>query len=89
MTGLRHSSSSTVIPANPVPDLPVPRQTGICYRGTAGMTKGTASLSVMPDGCYRASRVLSLTTRLPLDYGKMDSRLKLAGMKGNWNYIQS
>ena len=36
--------------------------------------EGEASLSVMPDGFNRASRVLSL---LPV---KMDSRLKLAGM---------
>ena len=47
------------------------------------MTEGVASLPVMPDGCYRASSIiLSLLTRLPLDYGKMDSRLKLAGMTG-------
>ena len=39
--------------------------------------------SVMPDGCYRASSlILSLPTFPPLDYGKMDSRLKLAGMTG-------
>ena len=47
------------------------------------MMEGVASLPVMPDGCYRASSIiLSLPTRLPLDYGKMDSRLKLAGMTG-------
>ena len=39
-------------------------------------------LSVMPDGCYRASRVFSLPTHTPLDSSRMDSRLKLAGMTG-------